>query len=166
MRLVICALAAAMAFGADNSDLARFLVKAKAHGYASGVESRIHKLPDGGLEIGPYIDGPFSYSDRWHGETSFSGEEVALHQGKPVWGMNFYGVTAKDAPAEFPKFHKSALMRAPVSLPFRGPLFCEEGDFVYTNDVTGTIDRFTGVERVLYKGEEIFRLVYHGGRLE
>ncbi len=152
----------------DAGALARFLVKAKTEGYASGDESRIRKLSDGGLEAGGLADGQFTYRDRWYGETAFSGEEVVHYRGRPVWSMNFFGATSKGAriPAEFPKFHKSALRRVTADLPFRGPLFHQEGDLVYVNDVTGSVRQFSGVERVLYRGQEIFRLVYHGGLLE
>lgn len=151
----------------DTGALAGFLVKAKNEGYASGDQSRIRKLGDGGLEVA-FAEGQFSYRDRWYGETAFSGEEVVHCQGRAVWSMNFYGVVSKDAqvPAEFAKFHKSALRRVTAASPFRGPLFHQEGELVYINDVTGSIQEFSGVERVLFRSREIFRLVYHGGLLQ
>jgi hypothetical protein len=151
----------------DTAALAGFLVKAKYEGYASGDQSRIRKLGDDGLEA-TFAEGQFSYRDRWYGETAFSGEEIVHCQGKPVWSMNFYGATSKGVqiPVEFPKFHKSALRRVTAASPFRGPQFYQEGELVYVNDVTGSIQEFSGVERVLFRGREIFRLVYHGGLLQ
>jgi hypothetical protein len=151
----------------DTGALADFLVKAKNEGYASGDQSRIRKLDDGGLDAS-FTEGQFTYRDRWYGETAFSGEEVVHFRGKAVWSMNFYGAVSKDAqvPAEFAKFHKSALRRVTAASPFRGPLFHQEGDLVYINDVTGSIREFSGVERVLFRSREIFRLVYHGGLLQ
>jgi hypothetical protein len=149
----------------DSSALARFLVNAKTEGYASGVESRIRKLPDGGQEAS-FTEGDYAYRDRWYGDSQFSGEEIVHHKSKPVWSMNFYGWTeGTHIPAEFPKFHKAALRRVTAETPFRGPAFYQEGDFAYTNDVTGSIHNFSGVERVFYQGKEIFRLLYHGGDL-
>lgn len=151
----------------DTNALAQFLVKAKTEGYASGDPSRIRKLGDGGLEV-TFAEAECTYRDRWYGERSFTGEEIVQCNGKPAWSMNYYGATAKDQPipAEFPSFHKSALRRVTLAAPFRGPVFYQDGDFVYVNEFTGSIREFSGVERVLYRGKEIFRLVYHGGLLE
>jgi hypothetical protein len=150
----------------DSAALARFLVKAKIEGYASGDQSRIHKLDDGGSEA-RFSEDPYSYRDRWYGESSFSGEEIVWRSGKPIWSLNFFSEAMKGVtvPADFPKFHKSALRHVTVEAPFRGPALYREGEFVYTNDVTGTIREFQGVEHVFFRSKEIFRLVYHGGQL-
>ncbi len=154
-------------FSADGGpSLAQFLVRAKAAGYASGDESRIRKLDDGGLEVS-FQEGPFTYRDRWYGESAFTGEELVSRDGKPVWSMNFYGTNAKgvEIPAEFPKFHKHALSRVAADAPFRGPARYAEGDFVYLNEFEGGIAGFSGTERILYRGREIYRLRYHGGEI-
>ncbi len=152
--------------GKGDEALAAFLVKAKAQGYASGDESRFKKLSDGGQEVGSK-EGEFEYRDRWYGEQRFTGEEIVWRQGKAVWSMNFFGATSADQeiPAEFTKFHKSALRRMGVDAPFRGPALHREGDLVYVNDWTGSLREFSGVERIFWRDKEIYRLVYHGGLL-
>jgi hypothetical protein len=152
--------------GPDLDALARFLVAAKLYGYASGDETRIRLLEDGGREVSSR-DGDDSYRGRWYGDDQFSGEEVVWHQGRALWSMNFYGATTPglEVPADFPRFHKSALRRVSAEVPFRGPALYRESDFVYVNDWTGSITEFSGVERVYFKDAEIFRLVYHGGLL-
>ncbi len=146
--------------------LAHFLVKAKVGGYASGDETRIHKLDDGGLEI-RFKEGPYAYRDRWYGDAAFSGEEVDWENGQPVWSMNYYGATAKgvEIPAEFPKFLKHALGKVTADAPYRGPARYSEGDLVYVNEVAGSLSNFRGTERILYRGHEIYRLHYHGGEI-
>jgi hypothetical protein len=146
--------------------LARYLVKAKLQGYASGDERRIQHLADGGQEVRSEEDG-FVYQDRWYGGDRFSGEELVWHQGRPLWSMNFYGATlpGRPVPGGFPAFHKAALRRATVDAPLRGPAFYREGDFVYVNTWTGSLEEFSGVERVFFGDTEIFRLSYHGGTL-
>ena len=52
-----------------------------------------------------------------------------------------------------------------IERPFRGPSHFEEGEFEYFDESEGTIDRFKGAEKILYKGKEIYRLEYHGGRI-
>lgn len=150
----------------DLEALARYLVKARLQGYASGDESRIQRLADGGSEVRSEEDG-YVYRDRWYGEDRFTGEEVVWHKGRALWSMNFYGATTpgRVVPAEFPKFHKSALRRATVDSPFRGPAMYREGEFVYVDTHTGSIAEFNGVERVFFRDQEIFHLTYHGGTL-
>ena len=146
--------------------LASFLVRAKVQGYASGDESRIKTLSDAGREVS-YTEGEYTYRDRWYGEQRFSGEEIVWRQGKAVWSLNFFGATAADQPipAEFEKFHKSALRRVAADSPFRGPALYREGDLVYANDWSGSIQEFSGMERIFWRDKEIYRLVYHGGLL-
>jgi hypothetical protein len=152
---------------ADAGALASFLVKAKAEGYASGDESRVRTLDDGGREVG-LAEGEYAYRDRWYGESRFSGEEIVWRQGKALWSMNFFGAMAADQPIpdDFTKFHKSALRRVAPDAPFRGPARHQEGDLVYVNDWSGSIREFSGVERILWRDQEIYRLVYHGGLLQ
>jgi hypothetical protein len=149
-----------------DAALASFLVRAKAQGYASGDESRVVTLSDGGREVSSK-EGDLAYRDRWYGEQRFSGEEIVWRHGRAVWSMNFLGATAagRAIPAEFTKFHKAALRRVSVDAPFRGPALYREGDLVYVNDWSGSLREFSGVERILSGDTEIYRLVYHGGLL-
>jgi hypothetical protein len=150
----------------DLNALARYLVKAALQGYASGDESRIQHLADGGSEVRSE-EGDYVYRGRWYGNERFAGEDVVWHNGHALWSMNFYGATTPGCaiPAEFPKFHKSALRRVSVDAPFRGPAMYHDGEFVYVNKWTGSISEFSGEERVFFRDQEIFHLVYHGGTL-
>ncbi len=152
--------------GLDLQALARYLHQAKLEGYASGDETRIQRLPDGAQSVHAE-GGGYVYRDHWYGDERFIGEEVVWHEARPVWAMSFYGATTpgRPIPAEFPKFHKSALRHAPADAPLRGPALFSEGEFVYVNTYTGALAEFSGVERVFYRGEEIFHLTYHGGTL-
>jgi hypothetical protein len=49
--------------------------------------------------------------------------------------------------------------------PFRGPPEFKEGDFRYTDRNEGDINRFTGIEKVLYKGWEVHWVFYQGGMI-
>jgi len=150
----------------DSAALARILVDAKARGYASGNESQIRRLPDGGREVRSERDG-YVYQDRWYGGERFTGQEVLWHQGRAVWSMTFYGATTpgRKAPADFPAFHKSALRRASIDAPFRGPALYREGEYTYLNTWVGSVEEFSGVERVFFRDEEVFHLTYQGGSL-
>jgi hypothetical protein len=150
----------------EVDDLARYLVEAKRDGYASGDESRIVRLDDGGSEVRS-ASGAYVYRDRWYGDERFTGQEIVWRDGQAIWGLSFYGATTtgRAIPPDFPRFHKAALRRATVSAPFRGPARYREGDFVYLNSVTGSLEEFKGSERVLFRSKEIFHLTYHGGLL-
>lgn len=150
----------------STEDITIFLVEAKAKGYASGDESIIKECGKG-CKIITIKNGDYEYMDRYFGEYSFTGHEIVKYKGTPVWNMNFYGYAYKldNFPKEFPKFHKEALLKMPKEFPFRGPKIYQKADFIYTNNINGNLKDFHGVEKVFYKGKEIFKLYYHGGEL-
>ena len=143
-------------------ELKEFLIKAKANSYASGREGT--KLPGDGKELS-CTENEFTYTDRYYGENPFIGEEIVWKNERVVWGMNYYGgVSSKAAPVgEVYLFLQTALRAATDDQPFRGPENFAYQDFEYRNEVHGTIDAFTGVERIFYQDEEVYQLAYHGG---
>jgi len=50
--------------------------------------------------------------------------------------------------------------------PFRGPERLTEGEYEYLDKSRGSVDQFTGVERILHCGREVYRLTYHGGTVK
>jgi hypothetical protein len=145
-------------------ELAGFLVDAKVATYASVGEKEERILDDGGKELS-FFEETFRYRDRYYGFNPFSGEEVVWQKGKIIWSMNYYG---KIEPSELSDkevyaFLQDALRRVESERPFRGPERFESGDLIYVNDVIGDVSEFVGTERILFKGEEIYRLRYHGG---
>jgi CRISPR/Cas system CSM-associated protein Csm2 small subunit len=143
-----------------------FLIKAKKECYASGDKSKIVKLPGAGNEI-TYQANDFSYKDRYYGEYNFSGEEIVWLKNNPVWSMNYYGITYRQekTPEGFAEFLHKSLSKVTVGAPYRGPEYFKDNDFEYFNSVEGSIEDFRGVERIVYKGEEIYKLYYHGGSI-
>ena len=141
-------------------DLKRFLLKAKINSYASGREAKI--LEDFSKEF-VYEENNFIYIDRYFGFNPFIGGEVVWYQGKPVWAMNYYGrvISRTISERDIYEFLRKALRRIDQDKPFRGTNFTES-DFTYLNKCYGDIKLFHGVEKILYKGEEIYCLWYHG----
>jgi hypothetical protein len=39
----------------------------------------------------------------------------------------------------------------------------KEGDFEYKNEFEGDVNKFKGAEKILFQGEEVYKLEYHGG---
>ena len=79
--------------------------------------------------------------------------------------MNYYGAVLADVvPAgQIYPFLQKAMNQVAEDRPFRGPRYLKEADFEYQDESQGTLERFTGIERIFYRGQEIYRLDYHGG---
>ena len=146
-------------------ELSEFLMKAKSETYASGGERREVVLGDSSKEFA-YQEAMFRYRDRYLGFNPFIGEEVVWRNRELTWGMNYYGrITTRAHPNSVYRFLREALMRVREDRPFRGPPTFKRGTLVYRNESAGEIDNFTGAERILDSGREIYKLFYHGGHL-
>ncbi len=145
-------------------ELNEFLVKAKVNTYATSGEGGERILEDGSKEL-VYEEGGFKYRDRYFGFGPFAGEEIVWKDGRPFWAMNYYGSPVSGAvPAEkFYEFLKRALRKVTREKPFRGPDNFKEGDFEYINESEGGVGDFAGIEMILCRGEEVYKLSYHGG---
>ncbi|MEA4811768.1 MAG: DUF5680 domain-containing protein [Anaerolineaceae bacterium] len=145
--------------------LADFLVLAKKDTYAN-PNAQSQTFEDGGKAL-YFSAGHFSYVDRYYGEQAFLGEEIVKEGTKPVWGMNYCGLSLAEEPSSAQIFHflKSAIQQVPPELPLRGPLSYQSGDYLYRNQLSGTLDFFSGTEEILFKNELVYRLHYHGGSI-
>jgi hypothetical protein len=143
--------------------LEQFLVKAKISAYASGGEGGEETL-DGCKEL-TFQDNDFKYRDRYFGWNPFVGEEVVWRNDKVIWAMNYYGIVFNEVvPAgQVYQFLQKAMNQVAEDRPFRGPRCLKEDDFEYRDESQGTFERFTGIERIFYREQEIYRLDYHGG---
>lgn len=109
------------------------------------------------------------YHDTYLGARDFIGEEVVYKDGEPVWGTNYYGHILKPEASteEVYDFLRLALMQEYNDiLPVRGPKEYKEGESVYRNSVDGNLERFSGSEEILLKGEKVYNCWYHGGSIE
>ncbi len=148
----------------NGEALRRFLVEAKANGYASGRAASIGA--DGGHAL-TFQAGEFKYCDRYFGQNPFVGEEVVWQNDRPIWAMNFYGgVTGQAVPAgDVYTFLQKALRQMEAERPYRGPAVFREGEFEYCNESQGSLENFTGVEQIAYRERVVYQLLYHGGAI-
>jgi hypothetical protein len=146
----------------NDMELKQFLVKAKTNSYSSGREGV--KLADGSTEL-TFQENGYKYSDRYLGYNPFVGEEIVWQADRVVWAMNFYGrVLSEVIPAtQVYKFLGKAMSHVKEDRPFRGPDTFKVQDFEYIDESQGTVEGFMGVERILYRRQEVYRLDYHGG---
>ena len=147
--------------------LATFLIRAKKQTYAGEGKEIVPQRP--GFKELEFVDGHFEYRDSYIGFYKAPGQEIVRYKGKPVWVMSYNGGMKEkyhkdeDLAMQIFGFLKKCLNQVEESEPFRGPKYFKEGDYEYINEVYGNIKEFKGQEKILFKGEEIFRQEYIGG---
>ncbi|MCK4883771.1 MAG: hypothetical protein KAS30_02775 [Candidatus Diapherotrites archaeon] len=147
--------------------LTEFLVRAKINTYAGDAKEISPQRP--GFKEFEFIEGDFEYRDSYVGLYFAPGQEIVRFKGKPIWAMAYSGGVEKnlignyDFCEEIFSFLKQALKKVQKERPFRGPNNLKEGDFEYVDKTEGDISLFNGVERIFFKGKEVFKQHYIGG---
>lgn len=152
-----------------------FLIYAKKNTYASGDAAKISssRLGSNDYQYEEIVEGEkMIYHDTYFGGTKFIGEEV-VYRGNdiPKWAMNYYGVTFDDSLSEevMDKVLRPALSLVgedSTVLPLRGPSKYQNGEYLYTFTSTGSMEQFTGIEKIYKNDKLIFKLECHGGLIE
>lgn len=147
--------------------LKEFLFEANAHGY--GGESKEVKPQRPGFDELEYKKGDWYFRDSYAGHYYAPGQEIVYFQDEPVWAMAYSGgmMPSYHGDVEMTRmtitFLKKALMAMEKNLPFRGPKLLEEGDWRYESKVNGDVSDFSGVERIYFKNEVVFKQNFIGG---
>lgn len=157
----------------NNSTFVNFLIKAKKSTYANSTieKSGSSRIGSSDYNYEEIIDGSkYTYHDTYFGGTKFIGEEVVYcDSDKPIWGMNYYGITFDDMLSEeaMDNALRPALMKVEENnIPVRGPSRFENNGYIYKFNTTGTIENFDGVEQI-YKGDKlIYELHCSGGLIK
>lgn len=113
--------------------------------------------------------GDLTYHDTYFGATKFVGEEIVYKNGKPAWGMNYYGFTVSSEISEglFDAILRPALMSGSGdNIPVRGPKEFINGEWKYTFIADGDLENFTGIEEISKNGKVVCQLRCHGGFIE
>ena len=151
-----------------------FLINAKKSTYAN---SNIKKVESSRVGSSDYhyeeiIDNKkYIYHDTYFGGTKFMGEEVVYcDNNKPIWGMNYYGVTLDDTLGEeaMDKALRPALMKVVEDeniIPVRGIAKFENNGYTYAFKTTGTIEKFDGIEQIYKDNRLIYELHCSGGMI-
>lgn len=143
----------------NTSQLKKFLIACNKAGYAGGEEKKWIKEKDGSTTI-PFKLGEWESHDNFFGGEPYGGRTVVFFKGKPVWMMVYYGWVFEGVQADpVYKILRGALTRMPETTPFRGPKKYKS----YVNRWTGTVDRFSGEERITQKGKLVYKANYIGG---
>ena len=81
--------------------------------------------------------------------------------------MNFYGLVldANVPSRDVYTFLQDAMRQVGPERPFRGPEHFRSGDWEYEDASQGNVEHFSGNEIIRYQGREVYRLLYHGGKI-
>ena len=148
--------------------LEAFLKEANLSTYANENIKKASSLRPGSSDY-HFEKGDLIYHDTYFGATKFIGEEVVYKNGKPAWGMNYYGFTLNSEISEdlFDTILRPALMSgSDGNIPVRGPKEFINGEWKYTFNAEGDLANFTGIEEISKKHEIVCRLYCHGGFIE
>lgn len=149
-----------------------FLIRAKKSTYAN---STIEKVSSSRVGSSDYnyeeiiYNKKYTYHDTYFGGIKFMGEEVVYcDNNKPIWGMNYYGITYDDALGEYAMDNalRPALMKVGEDrniIPVRGPIKFENNGYIYTFKTNGTIENFDGIEQIYKDNNLIYELHCSGG---
>jgi len=165
---------AATYYGGNIIDdtLVDFLIRAKKSTYANSTIEKVLSSRVGSSDYNyeEIIDNKkYTYHDTYFGGIKFMGEEVVYcDNNKPIWGMNYYGITYDDALGEAAMDNalRPALMKVGENrniIPARGPIKFENNGYIYTFKTTGTIENFDGIEQVYKDNNLIYELHCSGG---
>lgn len=151
-------------------DLKEFLIKAKKGTYANENVEKKESSRIGSNDY-EYIESNMTYHDTYFGGTNFIGCEVVYKEDEtPIWGMNYYGVTLDNSLSEevIDKALRPALMQVGTDdvLPVRGPKKYVNGEYIYTFEVNGTLERFEGTERICKNDHLVYELKCQGGYIK
>lgn len=146
------------------NELRKFLVLAKRATYASGIVSQEVKELNNSKSL-CFEYGDFKYHDNYFGGEPYGGREVVFYKNNPVYLMVYYGRVndSIDNLNLVYNFLRGALSLIPEENPYRGPKKYKRDSMVYINDFIGDIHNFSGEEKIIKDGIEIYRAKYIGG---
>lgn len=152
-------------------EILEFLIKAKKNTYANGKVLKVNPSRLGSKDYHfeeKINDKKFSYHDTYFGGEKFIGEEVVYIDDKPIWAMNYngYSIVSNLNEEAMDNALRPALMKVGNDdsvLPLRGPSKFSNGEYTYTFEQTGTIENFTGLEKIYKNNVLIYTLHCSGG---
>jgi len=150
----------------DIEKLRAFLVDANKHTYSTGNESLNKKEVDKSTTI-TYEKEEWKFHDNFFGGEPYGGRVVVFYQNNPVWIMVYYGlIDSQNAPEAVYPVLQQALRHMPEESPFRGPKELIDGEYIYRNTWTGSVEKYSGKEIILKNKKEIYWATYMGGLVD
>ena len=146
----------------NAEELGKFLLEAKRATWASGKKA---VKTDNGGEYFIFAKSPYFYKDKYYDNdpNPFIGQEIVSFNGKPIWGMNYYGWLTEEGKEYkdqegLAKFLREALSNlTDIQNPFRGPeqypkfenKTIDKKRLIYLNHPEGDLFNFQGKEWII-----------------
>ena len=143
----------------DLDQLITFRLEANVNTYAAFM----NEAPSTRLDSHDfrYENGDYTYHDTYVGGEQFAGQEAIWKKGKALYAMNYMGrVLAKEFSGNF---LKAALRAADHKMPYRGPEYFEDGEYIYKCSVNGDFTWFQGYEEIYWQDKKVYECYFHGG---
>jgi len=151
-------------------ELKKFVFEAKQAGFAPGNLGI--KESDGSKTI-IFEKNDWKHHSNYFGGDPYSGREIVLFKGKPIWIMLYYGwVILNGHYISTRKIYnclREALLAIPEDGPYRGPRTfyqTETKNLIYTNSWMGEISCFSGKEAVYLNDQAVYIATYLGGMID
>jgi hypothetical protein len=150
----------------DTQALKKFILESSRATYAAGDAAKKEKKPDGSTTI-CYESGPYKYHDNYFGGEPYGGREVVFLNEKPIWMMVYYGLVHEGSDLEdvYP-FLMECLSNSTVDIPYRGPASYARDVFTYENKFDGSVEHFSGTEKIFQSGTLVYEASYIGGLVD
>ena len=149
----------------DLIEIKEFIARARINTWAGGLGKQGAKRT-GSEGVFVFEEGELKYEDEYFGGPRFQGEEIVYENGKPVWGMVYFGGVPEsvdvNSEEEF-DFLKKALLSQNKLARFPRVAEYEEGEREYSCLVDGEMNNFTGHETVTHKGTVTHEVFFAGG---
>ncbi|MDO8461190.1 MAG: DUF5680 domain-containing protein [bacterium] len=149
----------------DKMKALNFLLKARSKTYAGGegkvkpVFSKLHQLE--------YREKDFLYRDVYNmGNGIFMGLETVYFKNKPVVSTSYFGNFVKATEEEVDKILRGALIKNWKTARLWHNVEWKSQNYTYICEADtsfGSIDEFSGMEKILKRKEQIYYFYYGGG---
>jgi len=150
----------------NQSQLKHFLIVSNNAGYASGMEKKWVKEPDGSTTI-PFEKGLWKSHDNFFGGEPYGGRTIVFYKDKPYWIMVYYGWIVKGTESNpIYKVLRNALKNMPKDYPYRGPREYKDGEYIYSNNWEGEVDKYAGEEKITIGNKLVYKANYLGGLVD
>ena len=145
----------------ETDEMIRFRLKANQNTYAAYMNEVAATRFDS--HDYRYEEGEWAYHDTYVGGEQFAGEEAVWKSGQAVYAMNYMGRVLGDNFSGH--FLKEALRAADMAMPYRGPAYYQQGEYLYKCRVNGDVNWFQGYEEIFCRGEKVYECYFHGGTM-
>ena len=148
----------------DTFNILDFLLKARAHTYASGAGKVKPVFPD--LFQLEYQENNLLYRDIYNlGNGLFMGLETVYMQNKPLFSMSYFGNFGKITEKEADTILRKALIENWHTTRLWHNVTWKSKNYEYSckPNSNGSLTEFSGKEKILKDGIEVYYFSYAGG---